>query len=147
MGVQRKKELEKESNRCISELRALLVRSCLKALEPDLIILDEFQRFKHLMYSEEGEDESELSARELAGELFTYADENSEARVLLLSATPYKMYTTADEKGVEDHYIDFLRTFEFLANDPNNPAKSSLMARNAKAPSGNTEKSYFASAW
>ena len=133
LGVQRKKELEKESNRCISELRALLVRSCLKALEPDLIILDEFQRFKHLMYSEEGEDESELSARELAGELFTYADENSEARVLLLSATPYKMYTTADEKGVEDHYIDFLRTFKFLANDPNNPAKSSLMVEECKS--------------
>lgn len=70
----------------------------MKALEPDLIILDEFQRFKHLMDREEGEDESELSARELAEELFTYADENSEARVLLLSATPYKMYTTADEK-------------------------------------------------
>lgn len=133
LGVQRKKELEKESNRCISELRALLVRSCLKALEPDLIILDEFQRFKHLMCGEVGVDESELSARELAGELFSYADENSEARVLLLSATPYKMYSTADEKGVEDHYIDFLRTFDFLASDPNNPAKSSLMVEECKS--------------
>ena len=91
------------------------MRSCLKALEPDLIILDEFQRFKHLMYGEEGEDDSAMSARELARELFSYADENSEARVLLLSATPYKMYTTADEAGVEDHYRDFLRTFEFLS--------------------------------
>lgn len=117
MGVHRKRELEKESNRCISELRALLVRSCLKALEPDLIILDEFQRFKHLMYGEEGEDDSAMSARELARELFSYADENSEARVLLLSATPYKMYTTMDEAGVEDHYRDFLRTYEFLIQD------------------------------
>ena len=117
MGVHRKRELEKESNRCISELRALLVRSCLKALEPDLIILDEFQRFKHLMYGEEGEDDSAMSARELARELFSYADENSEARVLLLSATPYKMYTTMDEAGVEDHYRDFLRTYRFLIQD------------------------------
>ena len=113
-----KREIEKECNRCISRLRSLLVRSCLKALEPDLIILDEFQRFKHLMYGEEGEDESALSARELARELFSYADENSEARVLLLSATPYKMYTTADEAGVEDHYRDFLKTFEFLVQKP-----------------------------
>ncbi|MCX6740913.1 MAG: helicase-related protein, partial [Candidatus Parcubacteria bacterium] len=79
--------------------------------------MDEFQRFKHLMYGEEGEDESAVSARELAREIFSYADENSEARVLLLSATPYKMYTTADEEGVEDHYRDFLKTFEFLAQD------------------------------
>lgn len=119
LSASRKRDLEKESNRCISELRALLVRSCLKALEPDLIILDEFQRFRHLMYGEEGEDESAISARELARELFSYADENSKARVLLLSATPYKMYTTTDEAGVEDHYRDFLRTFEFLIQDPN----------------------------
>jgi hypothetical protein len=119
LSASEKRDLEKESNRCISELRTLLVRSCLKALEPDLIILDEFQRFRHLMYSEEGEDVWTVSARELARELFSYADENSQARVLLLSATPYKMYTTADEAGAEDHYKDFLRTFEFLVQDPN----------------------------
>ena len=128
-----KKEFQKESNRCISELRALLVRSCLKALEPDLIILDEFQRFKHLMYVEDGEDESAMSARDLARELFSYADENSEARVLLLSATPYKMYTTSDEAGVEDHYRDFVRTFEFLVDDPQSPANDSLTVKKCES--------------
>jgi hypothetical protein len=123
LSSSRKKEIQKECNGCISELRSILVRSCLKALEPDLIILDEFQRFKHLMYGEEGEDESALSARELARDLFSYADENSEARVLLLSATPYKMYTTADEAGVEDHYRDFLKTFEFLVQKPDEVRK------------------------
>ena len=129
LTVARKRETEKECNRCVSELRALLVRSCLKALEPDLIILDEFQRFKHLMYGEEGEDESAVSARELARELFSYVDENSEARVLLLSATPYKMYTTADEAGVEDHYRDFLKTFEFLVQDPDAAKKCEATIR------------------
>ena len=133
LSVSQKKEFERESNRCISELRAILVRSCLKALEPDLIILDEFQRFKHLMYVDEGEDESAMSARELAKELFSYADENSETRVLLLSATPYKMYTTADEAGVEDHYRDFLRTFEFLVSDPKSPEKGSLMVKQCES--------------
>lgn len=117
LSASRKREIEKESNQCISELRGFLVRSCLQALEPDLIILDEFQRFKHLMYGANDEDESAISARELAKELFSYADENSEARVLLLSATPYKMYTTADESGMEDHYEDFLRTLEFLVQE------------------------------
>lgn len=117
LSASRKREMIKESNRCVSELRRLLVRSCLKALEPDLIILDEFQRFKHLMYSDDDDDASTISARELAQELFDYADENSKARVLLLSATPYKMYTTADESGIEDHYKDFLRTLKFLMQD------------------------------
>jgi hypothetical protein len=85
------------------------------------------------MYVEEGEDESATSARELARELFSYADENSEARVLLLSATPYKMYTTADETGVEDHYRDFLRTFEFLVSDPKSPAKGSLIVKECES--------------
>jgi hypothetical protein len=129
LSALRKREIEKESNRCISELRGLLVRSCLKALEPDLIILDEFQRFKHLMYGENDEDESAISARELARELFTYADENSKARVLLLSATPYKMYTTADESGVEDHYEDFLRTLEFLLQDSESVSKCENIIR------------------
>jgi hypothetical protein len=86
----------------VGELRTVLARSCVRALEPDLVILDEFQRFRDLL---DGESE----AAELARFLF---DEPT-ARVLLLSATPYKMYTLADERD-EDHYADFLRTARFL---------------------------------
>lgn len=94
----------------IGELRALLADTCLQALQPDMIILDEFQRFKHLL---DGEDE----ASQLARRLFEYADDTSSARVLLLSATPYRMYTAADELGDEDHYQDFIRTLRFLLDD------------------------------
>lgn len=90
-------------NRFIGELRTLLARSCIDALEPDLIILDEFQRFKHLL---DGTD----PAAALAHSLF----ESSDARVLLLSATPYKMYTLSEEQAEDDHYKDFLRTVSFL---------------------------------
>ena len=89
----------------VGELRQLLARSCVTALEADLIILDEFQRFRDLL---DGESE----AAELAGHLFDEAD----ARVILLSATPYKMYTLADERD-EDHYADFVRTARFLMGD------------------------------
>ena len=34
-----------------------------------------------------------------------------------LSATPYKMYTVADEAGGDDHYRDFVDTLKFLFND------------------------------
>lgn len=90
----------------VEELRGLLAATCLSALRPNLIILDEFQRFKYLLDGTDG-------ASELAQDLFEYPD----ARVILLSATPYKMYTMRHESEEEDHYQDFLRTVRFLEPD------------------------------
>jgi hypothetical protein len=103
------REDRRDQHELVGELRSLLATTCLTALEPDLIILDEFQRFKHLL---EGQDD----ASELARNLFEYP----EARVLLLSATPYKMYTLEheEEARAEDHYEDFIRTVSFLQDDP-----------------------------
>lgn len=91
----------------IGEMRELLANTCLGAIEPDIIVLDEFQRFKGLL---DGTD----PASDLAQQLFNYKD----ARVVLLSATPYKMYTVRDEEAGEDHYRDFIETLRFLFDDP-----------------------------
>ena len=93
----------------IGQLRSMLAEVCVTALEPDLVILDEFQRFKDLL---DGED----STAKLARQLFNYAnpEENSDVRLLLLSATPYRMYTLRHEEAEDDHYRDFLRTVEFI---------------------------------
>ncbi len=91
----------------VAELRRLLARSCVAALEPDLIILDEFQRFRHLLESPDPDDLEDV--RGLAHHLFDQPD----AKVLLLSATPYKMYSLADEAD-DDHYRDFVQTASFL---------------------------------
>lgn len=99
-------------NRLIGDLRRLLASTCIHKLEPDLIILDEFQRFKSLL-SANPEDEAAV----LAQGLFEYEDDDSQARVLLLSATPYKMYTTPGGAGDDDHYADFVATLAFLQND------------------------------
>lgn len=99
-------------NGLIGNLRALLARTCLQSLQPDVIILDEFQRFKHLL-----SDEHSSEASQLAHDLFRYSDEHSEARVLLLSATPYKMYTVSHESAEDDHYTDFLDTVRFLLKE------------------------------
>lgn len=96
-------EAARQRSQFVGELRALLATSCIEALEPDLIILDEFQRFAHLL---DGNDEGGRLAREL----FSFKG----AAVLMLSATPYKMYTGADEADGEDHYRDFIRTVRFL---------------------------------
>ena len=94
----------------IGQLRSMLAEVCVTALEPDLVILDEFQRFKQLLH---GED----ATAKLARRLFTYSDETSDVRLLLLSATPYRMYTLHHESAEDDHYRDFLRTVEFLDPD------------------------------
>jgi hypothetical protein len=86
----------------VGDLRHRLAATCLHALEPDLVILDEFQRFRDLL---DGGDE----AATLARDLFSYP----EVRVLLLSATPYKMLAL-DHEREDDHYPDFLRTLGFL---------------------------------
>ena len=86
----------------VSELRFRLAEVSIEALEPDLIILDEFQRFRNLL------DPHSLEAR-LAQKLFRYR----EAKTLLLSATPYKMLSLDHERD-DDHYADFLKTLEFL---------------------------------
>jgi len=105
-------EARQSRNRLVGELRTCLASSCLASLEPDLIILDEFQRFKHLL---NGTDEVGLLARDL----FNFP----EARILLLSATPYKMYTLSAEANGEDHYGDFLHTVRFLHGDPARTAR------------------------
>ncbi|HYN10605.1 MAG TPA: DEAD/DEAH box helicase [Vicinamibacterales bacterium] len=91
----------------VSELRSLLAAVCVESLQPDLVILDEFQRFSDLLH---GTDE----ASELARNLLTYQD----VRVLLLSATPYKMYAVGEEALTSDHYTDLVQTIGFLQGDP-----------------------------
>jgi hypothetical protein len=103
-------ELRARSTNLIGEMRAALARSGVQTLEPDLVILDEFQRFRHLLSIEEGGESAEL-----AQELFNYGN----AKVLLLSATPYKPFTLAEESAVgDDHWANLRLTLRFLCNDP-----------------------------
>ncbi len=101
---------EHHTNRdLVSDLRSTLAKASVGCLEPDLIVLDEFQRFRHLLDRETGGPSAEL-----AHDLFDYSD----ARVLLLSATPYKPFTYAEEqvgRDGDDHQRDFLATLRFLA--------------------------------
>jgi hypothetical protein len=103
----------------IGELRTLLAEAAVELLEPDLVILDEFQRFKQLL--DPGRDDH---AAKLARNLFAFTDPgtNEHARVLMLSATPYKMYTLGSEVTGDDHYRDLLATADFLFGDADQTA-------------------------
>jgi len=98
-------EEAQERTHWLGEMRQLLARVCLASIRPDLVILDEFQRFSHLL-----KDDNE--AGELARDLFQ-PNEEFGARILLLSATPYRALSLHHETG-DDHYSDFLSTLRFL---------------------------------
>lgn len=104
--------LRYQQNELIGELRSLLAVTSLSALNPDLIIMDEFQRFKYLF-------NNETEAGYLAGNLFKHTEMKTGTKILLLSATPYKMYTMHSESDSEDHYRDFVDTLQFLLKDLN----------------------------
>jgi hypothetical protein len=108
-------ELRASQNRVLGKLRRMLADICVEGLEPDLVILDEFQRFKYLL---DANPEVPDPANEIAQALFhARTPEGNPVRTLLLSATPYKLYTSDAEIEHEDHYQDFLATTRFLMGE------------------------------
>lgn len=115
-----------ERKKLMRDLRAAMATTGAQLLKPDLIVLDEFQRFRDVLHSTNGKDDAispaDAYAAEIAQQLFSNTHSDAESterptRVLLLSATPYAMHTTAAdsaERG-DDHYRDLLQTYEFLA--------------------------------
>ncbi|MCR5206035.1 MAG: helicase [Lachnospiraceae bacterium] len=105
------------NNSIISQLRVIFAKISLEKLEPDLVIMDEFQRFKYLLNSD---PESETGM--LANKFFHAED----VRMLLLSATPYKMYSTPeeiDETRIDEHYTEFLSVMNFLNENDDDEQK------------------------
>ena len=105
-------ELRPRVNALIGTFRRILATLGINMLKPDLIILDEFQRFKDLM-----DPAATDWASTLARQLFSHYDEETGrgTKVLLLSATPYRMYARTGES--DDHFADFLNTCSFLFDD------------------------------
>lgn len=97
------KRVKKNRNAVIGALRKGVAEAAIDFLAPDLILVDEFQRFKEVIVLAEKKEE-------LAWRLFEGA--GKPPRVLILSATPYKAVTFDHEQ--EDHYQDFRRTLSFL---------------------------------
>jgi hypothetical protein len=94
-------------NELIRELRRILSYLCLEYLGADIFILDEFQRYSSLIKRGQTND----PAIELARRVFDVKD----AKVLMLSATPFKPYTNDfDEASGEVHHSEFKAVLEFL---------------------------------
>ena len=96
------------------ELRKVFADISLEILKPDLVIMDEFQKFSSLIDTDKAtETEENMIARKFFA--------NKDIYILLLSATPYKPYTTLEElndSNNDEQYKDFHRLMDFLhAND------------------------------
>lgn len=110
------KQLTYSNYYVMNKLRIMFARISVSMLEPDLVIMDEFQRFKFLLSS----DDSELGilAHSFLG--------GHDTRVLLLSATPYKLYSTLeeiDENQLDEHYAEFYQVMDFLFDDADKNAR------------------------
>lgn len=98
-----------KNNDILTELRTIFAQISLDKLEPDLVIMDEFQNFKQLLNSE--------SETGMIVEKFLKHDDT---KVLLLSATPYKPYSTIEEisqNNDEEHYVEFMQVMDFIFTD------------------------------
>lgn len=90
----------------IIDLRKAFAKACVDMLDPDFVIMDEFQRFHELLANSESET-AMLAKRFFEGH----------TRVLLLSATPFRLFSTTaelDAGGLGDSYREFLEVMEFL---------------------------------
>lgn len=104
-------------NEIINSLRRIFADLSLSMLEPDLIIMDEFQRFSSLLNYNDDSEQSVIVKK------FFEQEGGQQPLILLLSATPYKPYSTLEELAeynTDVHYEDFHRLMDFLFKDGHN---------------------------
>jgi hypothetical protein len=93
-------------SRTLTSLRRLLAEACLAGTPPKLIIFDEFQRFRELMAPGSGDR---------LGHALLGAGRRKKPAMLLLSATPYRLYSDSwDGKDGPQAHEELFQTIEFL---------------------------------
>jgi hypothetical protein len=105
-------DAEKNKIEIISKLRIIFAKYSLDLLEPDLVVLDEFQRFSGFLNGEDNDEN--LIADKFFGNC---EDGYSDPLILLLSATPYKPFSTLEELNelkYDEHFSDFMTLMNFL---------------------------------
>ncbi|MBQ9220456.1 DEAD/DEAH box helicase [Succinivibrio sp.] len=97
----------------LEKLRRIFSAISIDTLEPDLIIFDEFQRTKELLENSEQDNELQTLTQK-------FLNASEKTRVLLLSATPYKPFSTSAEIRFtkrDDHFNEFKKLIKFLIPD------------------------------
>lgn len=112
IGIKQELAKEKPLHTYINDLRSLFCEISMEMIQPDLVIMDEFQRYRDLMQG--GKDTEE---NRLAQKLF---NAESQPKILLVSATPYKPMATMEEislDGKNHQFEDFNKLMCFLMGE------------------------------
>ena len=112
----------------IGRLRSALAAANLSKLDPELVIFDQFQRFRALIqdYEDQTEDKPSRVLQLLRGEEMV-----DPPGLLLLSATPYKPYARRwEDSDGGAHRTEFLQLVKFLYG---NGAKADAKRRECEA--------------
>lgn len=90
----------------IINLRKVLTKECITYLNADLFILDEFQRFNTLLDNDHDSESNQIAQAVL---------HDDETKVILLSATPFKPYTThIDQLRGDSHNEELKKIVKYL---------------------------------
>ena len=125
--LQRKHENGLSKLELIAHFRNALAASAIEEIAPDLVIFDEFQKFRDLL-----EKQKNASARRVIGRLTGDQVENPPA-LLLLSATPYRLFSTSvEEASGKSHRSEFFQLITFLYGEDDD-ARRTLALKEAFA--------------
>lgn len=93
----------------VSRLRSALAAAALRQFAPDLIIFDEFQKFRDLLL------ETKISEWDRVTPLLRGENWPRPPGILLLSATPYRLYArTSEDPGGKIHHNEFFQVLQYL---------------------------------
>jgi hypothetical protein len=107
-------------SRLMGAFRTALAMTVLQDIRPDLVVFDEFQKFREVLI-----DPPYVSADRVAQALRGGSGRDDHA-VLLLSATPYRLYSSRkDEAAGLSHHQDFFQLIRFLF-EPNTRTPSEI---------------------
>lgn len=104
-------ENRRKQRSMIQTLRRMMAIISVDLMNPDLVIMDEFQRFKEIIDTNDDNETTILARKFFSGNSIT------KTKILLLSATPYKLYSTLEEinaSGVDEHYKEFMTVMNFI---------------------------------
>lgn len=121
--VDAKSSNHEHQRKTIGLLRQIFAQISIGLLDPDLVIMDEFQRFSSIL-----DNNSDNEQAMLTQQFFTHNHTNT--KILLLSATPYKPYSTLEElnvTGCDEHLDDFKRVVNFLFTTEDNIRRFKLV--------------------
>ena len=94
----------------ISFMRRIMAKIGLQTVKPDLIIMDEFQRFDDRLFSTEKDSEKSL--------FFSMVNSSCDCKILLLSATPYATFAEDESSGNTTRaHSGFIRLLNWLSGN------------------------------